>query len=82
MGNPSGKWSNFEDSDQVHAWRTLIVDVVQHCVERYGLDEVAQWRFETWNEPGTHDFDTLNMTIPGWLNYYDACSDALLHVSR
>src|SRR5437764_8617246 len=32
-------------------WDALITAFVQHLVERYGLDEVAQWYFEVWNEP-------------------------------
>ena len=29
----------------------VIQAFVQHCVERYGLDEVRKWYFEIWNEP-------------------------------
>ena len=32
---------------------------------RYGIGEVRRWNFETWNEPDHHDFDTLNITVPG-----------------
>ena len=32
-------------------WVQLINATVQHWIERYGLDEVRQWRFEVWNEP-------------------------------
>ena len=32
-------------------WDALIKALVAHLVERYGLDEVAQWYFEVWNEP-------------------------------
>lgn len=35
------------------------------CVEKYGLDIVSQWNFETWNEPNNHDFDNVTMTIQG-----------------
>lgn len=31
-------------------WSDLIHDLTQHLVERYGLDEVAGWGFEVWNE--------------------------------
>ncbi|WP_309134717.1 beta-xylosidase [Cellulomonas sp.] len=33
------------------AWADLVRGTVQHWVDRYGLDEVRQWRFEVWNEP-------------------------------
>jgi xylan 1,4-beta-xylosidase len=32
-------------------WHDLIQDLTAHLVERYGIDEVAQWSFEVWNEP-------------------------------
>ena len=30
------------------SWSTT---TVRHWIERYGIDEVRQWRFEVWNEP-------------------------------
>ena len=32
-------------------WDAMIDAFVRHLVERYGIDEVAQWYFEVWNEP-------------------------------
>ncbi|MGB7267825.1 MAG: glycosyl hydrolase family 39, partial [Terracidiphilus sp.] len=32
-------------------WDELISQFAKHLVERYGIDEVAQWYFEVWNEP-------------------------------
>jgi xylan 1,4-beta-xylosidase len=32
-------------------WDALISAFAQHLVQRYGIDEVAQWYFEVWNEP-------------------------------
>ena len=32
-------------------WDDLIKAFVEHLVERYGIDEVATWYFEVWNEP-------------------------------
>jgi xylan 1,4-beta-xylosidase len=32
-------------------WHDLVTAFAQHLVERYGIDEVAQWYFEVWNEP-------------------------------
>ena len=32
-------------------WDDLITHFAQHLVDRYGIDEVAQWYFEVWNEP-------------------------------
>lgn len=32
-------------------WESLVHDLAQHLVARYGLDEVRSWFFEVWNEP-------------------------------
>jgi len=32
-------------------WDDLIAAFTRHLVDRYGIDEVAQWYFEVWNEP-------------------------------
>lgn len=31
-------------------WEELIYQWARHCVEKYGVAEVAQWYWETWNE--------------------------------
>lgn len=76
MGNPSGYWTDWQDKTQIEAWARLVRDLALRYIERYGLEEVRTWYFETWNEP-----DIPN----GWwkhgdaalLNYYDACSEGL-----
>ena len=32
-------------------WDDLITQFCKHLIERYGIDEVASWYFEVWNEP-------------------------------
>jgi xylan 1,4-beta-xylosidase len=32
-------------------WDDLMTHLAQHLVARYGIEEVAQWYFEVWNEP-------------------------------
>jgi xylan 1,4-beta-xylosidase len=32
-------------------WYDLIFNLVRHCVERYGAEEIASWYWELWNEP-------------------------------
>ncbi|GEL99973.1 GH39 family glycosyl hydrolase [Cellulomonas terrae] len=32
-------------------WVELVTTTVRHWIERYGLEEVREWRFEVWNEP-------------------------------
>lgn len=37
-------------------WSTLIRKLGEHCIERYGADEVREWFFEVWNEPNLKAF--------------------------
>jgi xylan 1,4-beta-xylosidase len=39
-------------------WALLMTTLVGHWVERYGVDEVAQWPLEVWNEPNLVAFWT------------------------
>jgi xylan 1,4-beta-xylosidase len=32
-------------------WAALVRATVEHCVARYGIEEVRRWYFEVWNEP-------------------------------
>jgi xylan 1,4-beta-xylosidase len=32
-------------------WYDLVFNLVGHCAERYGRDEIATWYWELWNEP-------------------------------
>lgn len=32
-------------------WDDLMTQFTKHLIERYGIDEVASWYFEVWNEP-------------------------------
>lgn len=32
-------------------WAELVYQWTLHCIERYGREEVAQWYWQTWNEP-------------------------------
>lgn len=32
-------------------WQELIYQLVRHCVDTYGAEQVGTWYFEVWNEP-------------------------------
>ncbi|XP_040273967.1 alpha-L-iduronidase [Bufo bufo] len=81
MGSPSGYFTNFEDKAQVFEWRQLIFLTAKRNIEKYGLEHVSAWNFETWNEPDNHDFDNVSITVTGFQNYYDACSEGLKQAS-
>ncbi|MBN9331849.1 MAG: glycosyl hydrolase, partial [Devosia sp.] len=70
MGNPSQVFTGFTERDDVLVWRDFIATVIARLKTRYGAEELAQWYFETWNEP---DLPWWQHGERGFLNYYDAC---------
>ncbi|XP_071947609.1 alpha-L-iduronidase-like isoform X2 [Antedon mediterranea] len=77
MGNPSNVYNDFENKTQVYMWKDLVQTLAKRYIDIYGLGYVQNWNFETWNEPDHKDFDGLNITFQGFMNYYDACSEGL-----
>ncbi|XP_065912337.1 alpha-L-iduronidase-like isoform X1 [Dysidea avara] len=77
MGNPSNIFTDMENKTQVYMWRDLVKNIATRYVDRYGLNYVSEWNFESWNEPNNRKFDMLKFTTQGYLNYYDACSEGL-----
>lgn len=61
-------------------WDGLIRAFAQHLVERYGVDEVAQWYFEVWNEPNI-DFWSGEPKQATYFKLYDHTARALKAVS-
>lgn len=60
-------------------WGALIAAFVQHCVDRYGHDEVVRWFFEVWNEPDYPAF--FEGDIHDYFKMYDAAAQAVKSVS-
>ena len=58
---------NVSPPKSMDRWDDLVKHFVQHLVERYGIDEVATWYFEVWNEP---NIDFWN-GIPRQRSYFD-----------
>jgi len=58
---------NVSPPKDINRWDDLIKHFVQHLVDRYGVDEVASWYFEVWNEP---NIDFWN-GIPRQKSYFD-----------
>ena len=42
---------NVSPPKSMERWDALITALGKHLIERFGIDEVAQWYFEVWNEP-------------------------------
>lgn len=58
------------------AWGELVYAFARHLVERYGVDEVANWYFEVWNEPNI-DFWTGEPKQATYFELYDAAARAV-----
>lgn len=61
-------------------WDMLVHAFAQHLVDRYGIDEVAQWYFEVWNEPNI-DFWAGDPKQATYFELYDHTARALKAVS-
>ena len=61
-------------------WDELLFRFTKHLVDRYGIDEVAQWYFEVWNEPNI-DFWTGQPKEPTYYELYDHTSRAVKRVN-
>ncbi|HEX9334808.1 MAG TPA: hypothetical protein VF892_02940, partial [Pseudonocardiaceae bacterium] len=56
-------------------WWELVHELAAHLVDRYGIDEVADWGFEVWNEPNLVVF--WSGTRDEYLRLYDVAADAV-----
>ena len=61
-------------------WDALMTAFAQHLVDRYGIDEVASWYFEVWNEPNI-DFWTGRPAQQTYFELYDHTARALKAVN-
>ena len=63
------------------AWDSMIGAFTKHLVDRYGLDEVSQWRFEVWNEPNI-DFWVGKPAQATYFELYDHSALAIKRISN
>jgi xylan 1,4-beta-xylosidase len=61
-------------------WGDLVQQFAQHLVGRYGVDEVARWYFEVWNEPNL-DFWAGEPKQETYWELYDHTAAAVKRVS-
>ena len=62
-------------------WDALITAFCNHLIERYGVDEVASWYFEVWNEPNI-DFWAGNPKQSTYFGLYDHTARAIKAVNQ
>ncbi len=61
-------------------WDAMIAAFAKHLIARYGIDEIAHWNFEVWNEPNL-DFWGGSPKQPTYFELYDHTVLALKQVS-
>ena len=61
-------------------WDGMITAFTTHLIERYGIDEVASWYFEVWNEPNL-DFWGGVPKQPTYWDLYDHTARAIKAVN-
>jgi len=61
-------------------WDDLITLFSKHLIDRYGVDEVAQWYFEVWNEPNL-DFWAGEPKQASYWELYDHTARAIKSVN-
>jgi xylan 1,4-beta-xylosidase len=58
----------------LNVWKQFMQAVVQHCVDKFGADDVGQWYWEVWNEPDYPGFwngsDKNEATAQKMTEYY------------
>jgi len=71
---------NVSPPKSMERWDALIQHFAQHLVDRYGIDEVAQWYFEVWNEPNI-DFWNGIPRQESYFELYDHTARAIKSIS-
>jgi xylan 1,4-beta-xylosidase len=56
-------------------WYELVFQLVKHCLERYGADEIRTWYWELWNEPDLGYY--WNGSVEEFLKLYDYTAAAV-----
>jgi xylan 1,4-beta-xylosidase len=63
-------------------WKQFMQAVVQHCVDKFGADDVGKWYWEVWNEPdyagfwnGSDKNEALSQKMTEYYSLYDATVD-------
>jgi xylan 1,4-beta-xylosidase len=56
-------------------WYELVFQLVRHCLERYGEDEIRTWYWELWNEPDLGYY--WNGSVEEFLKLYDYTAAAV-----
>ncbi|MFL5306977.1 MAG: GH39 family glycosyl hydrolase [Polyangia bacterium] len=59
-------------------YKNFITAIAQHCVDKFGMDDVSKWYWEIWNEPDYSGF--WNSTMATYYTLYDTAVAAITSV--
>jgi len=66
----------------LNVWKQFMQALVQHCVDKFGADDVGKWYWEVWNEPdyagfwnGSDKNESLSQKMTEYYALYDATVD-------
>lgn len=62
--NWGGTWYNGAPSDY-DKYGKFVEDFIEHLIQRYGAETVAQWKWEFWNEPHTTGEGNIHLIPKG-----------------
>jgi xylan 1,4-beta-xylosidase len=71
---------NVSPPKSMERWDGMITALARHLLERYGVEELAQWYFEVWNEPNI-DFWNGIPREKSYFELYDHTARSLKTVS-
>lgn len=72
---------SFEDETQLIIWWDMIKSIATRYITKYGIEYVREWNFESWKSPDSWDFDGINMTADGFINYLESSYQGLMSAS-
>ena len=68
-------------------YKNFIAAVAQHCVDKFGMDDVSQWYWEIWNEPdyagfwnGSNSSEATSAKMTEYYQLYDNAVAAITSV--
>ncbi|WP_130838321.1 GH39 family glycosyl hydrolase [Lachnoclostridium sp. Marseille-P6806] len=63
--------------DNMQSYRRLISEFIQHCVDRFGIEKVEQWKFEVWWDRRGKSGVSSAYIDKGWLELFDTAYQCL-----
>ncbi len=73
--------TNISYPSSIDKWKALVSEFINHCIERYGENEVNSWYFEIWSAPDLGDL-FWNDTKERFFKFYKETFFAIKSISK